>query len=47
MIDEISQKQKNDFGNINSNLKPDGTLITECDLWSDKKNCKRAISHNS
>ncbi len=36
LLDQVSQRQREDFGNINSDLKPDGTLITECDRWSDK-----------
>ncbi len=35
LIDKVAKRQKEDFGNINSDLKPDGTLITECDRWSD------------
>ncbi len=35
LLDEVSIRQKKDFGNINSDIKPDGTLITECDRWSD------------
>ena len=37
LIDEVGTRQLQDFGQINSDLKPDGTLITECDRWSDKK----------
>ena len=37
LIDEVSTRQIADFGQINSDLKPDGTLITECDRWSDRK----------
>tara|TARA_Y100001968_G_scaffold197210_1_gene180862 strand:+ start:2623 stop:3441 length:819 start_codon:yes stop_codon:yes gene_type:complete len=36
LIDEVGQRQLQDFGQINSDIKPDGTLITECDRWSDK-----------
>ncbi len=36
LVDEVAQRQLNDFGKINSELKPDGTLITSCDRWSDK-----------
>ena len=36
LIEKVSYRQKRDFGNINTDLKPDGTLITECDRWSDK-----------
>ncbi|WP_269622177.1 inositol monophosphatase family protein [Prochlorococcus marinus] len=37
LVDEVSQRQLMDFGQINTELKPDGTLITSCDRWSDKK----------
>jgi len=33
--DRVSERQRQDFGNITSELKPDGTLITTCDRWSD------------
>ncbi len=36
LLDEVSIRQKRDFGNLSSDKKPDGTLITECDRWSDK-----------
>ena len=36
LVDEVGKRQLNDFGQINSDIKPDGTLITECDRWSDK-----------
>ena len=36
LINLVGQRQLKDFGQINSDLKPDGTLITECDRWSDK-----------
>ncbi len=36
LINQVGQRQMQDFGQINSDLKPDGTLITECDRWSDK-----------
>ncbi len=35
LVDEVAKRQLKDFGNINSELKPDGTLITSCDRWSD------------
>tara|TARA_Y100001968_G_scaffold266413_1_gene255923 strand:+ start:24049 stop:24873 length:825 start_codon:yes stop_codon:yes gene_type:complete len=35
LIDKIAARQLKDFGNINTDLKPDGTLITDCDRWSD------------
>ena len=37
LVDEVGTRQLKDFGHINSDIKPDGTLITECDRWSDKK----------
>jgi len=37
LIDIIAERQLNDFGNINTDLKADGTLITDCDRWSDIK----------
>tara|TARA_B100000029_G_scaffold496923_1_gene563883 strand:- start:890 stop:1732 length:843 start_codon:yes stop_codon:yes gene_type:complete len=36
LIDLVAERQLKDFGNIISDIKPDGTLITECDRWSDK-----------
>ena len=36
LVDEVGKRQLQDFGQINSDIKPDGTLITECDRWSDK-----------
>ncbi len=35
LIDQVAKKQLIDFGNINTELKHDGTLITKCDRWSD------------
>ena len=32
----VSERQLKDFGNINASNKADGSLITSCDLWSDK-----------
>ena len=37
LVDEVGRRQLQDFGQINSDIKPDGALITECDRWSDKK----------
>ena len=37
LVDEVGSRQLQDFGQINSDIKPDGTLITDCDRWSDKK----------
>ena len=36
LLDKVSQQQRDDFGTITSDLKPDGTLITACDRWSDE-----------
>tara|TARA_Y100001968_G_C19299382_1_gene688282 strand:+ start:304 stop:1119 length:816 start_codon:yes stop_codon:yes gene_type:complete len=36
LIDTVADRQRKDFGHISSDLKSDGTLITECDRWSDK-----------
>ncbi len=36
LVDEVGRRQLQDFGQINSDIKPDGTLITECDRWSDE-----------
>ncbi len=35
LLDHVSIRQCEDFGNILSDFKPDGTLITDCDRWSD------------
>ena len=36
LFELVSQRQIKDFGNISASNKADGTLITSCDLWSDK-----------
>ena len=36
LFEIVSKRQLKDFGNISASNKPDGTLITSCDLWSDK-----------
>ena len=36
LFELISQRQLKDFGNISASNKEDGSLITSCDLWSDK-----------
>ncbi len=36
LIDQVAKRQLLDFGNINTELKNDGTLITNCDRWSDE-----------
>ena len=35
LLDRVSDRQRQDFGNIVSDIKADGTLITSCDRWSD------------
>ena len=36
LFESVSQRQIKDFGNISANNKADGSLVTSCDLWSDK-----------
>ena len=36
LFEVVSNRQLKDFGNINASNKSDGSLITSCDLWSDK-----------
>ncbi len=36
LFEMVSQRQLEDFGNISASNKADGSLITSCDLWSDK-----------
>jgi len=36
LLDLVAERQLKDFGNIDSDTKADGTLITSCDRWSDK-----------
>ncbi len=36
LVNEVAQRQLKDFGQINSELKPDGSLITSFDRWSDE-----------
>ena len=35
LLDRVSDRQLQDFGHIATDVKSDGTLITECDRWSD------------
>ncbi len=35
LLDQVSNRQRQDFGQIVSHVKADGTLITDCDRWSD------------
>ena len=37
LFELVSQRQLKDFGNISASSKSDGSLITSCDLWCDKK----------
>ncbi len=36
LVDKVAAKQLEDFGQIASEKKQDGTLITNCDRWSDE-----------
>ena len=36
LFEFVSERQKKDFGNISASNKADGSLLTSCDLWSDK-----------
>ncbi len=36
LVNEVAERQLKDFGQVNSELKADGTLITSCDRWSDE-----------
>jgi len=36
LFESVSKRQLKDFGNISASNKADGSLITSCDLWSDK-----------
>ena len=36
LFELVSNRQLRDFGNISASNKSDGSLITSCDLWSDK-----------
>ena len=33
LLDRIRARQLQDFGQIGSDVKPDGSLITDCDRW--------------
>ena len=37
LFELVSNRQLEDFGNIVARNKSDGSLVTSCDLWSDKK----------
>ncbi|MFL0725451.1 MAG: inositol phosphatase, partial [Prochlorococcus sp.] len=34
LLNRVADHQREDFGNIVSDVKPDGSLITACDRWS-------------
>ena len=36
LFELVSQRQQKDFGNIRACNKADGSLLTSCDIWSDK-----------
>ena len=36
LFELVSDRQLKDFGNISASNKSAGSLITSCDLWSDK-----------
>ena len=36
LLDQVGERQRQDFGHMASDLKADGTLITACDRWSDQ-----------
>ena len=36
LFELVCQRQIKDFGNISASNKADGSLVTSCDLWSDK-----------
>ena len=35
LLDQVADRQRQDFGSTASDTKSDGTLITDCDRWSD------------
>lgn len=35
LVDLVADRQREDFGQISSALKADGSLVTACDQWSD------------
>jgi len=36
LLDRVGDRQRQDFGQLVSELKPDGSLVTACDRWSDQ-----------
>ena len=45
LFDLVSDRQLQDFGNISASNKSDGSLITSCDLWSDKTIVEAPVSY--
>ena len=45
LFDLVSERQLKDFGNISASNKSDGSLITSCDLWSDKTIVNLSLIH--
>ena len=35
LLDQVAERQRQDFGQLDSEAKADGSLITACDRWSD------------
>ena len=35
LLDRVAARQRNDFGTASTERKSDGTLVTDCDRWSD------------
>ena len=35
LLDRVAERQRQDFGQLDSEAKADGSLITACDRWSD------------
>ena len=44
LFELVSDRQLQDFGNISASNKSDGSLITSCDLWSDKTIVEACLS---
>ncbi|MEY4353797.1 MAG: hypothetical protein RLZZ609_2038 [Cyanobacteriota bacterium] len=36
LLDRVAKRQQLDFGHVSTDLKSDGTLVTDCDRWSDE-----------
>ena len=37
LLDQVAERQRQDFGHMASDQKADGSLITACDRWSDEQ----------